>query len=119
MTKNDYYLHIVEGFVVAFQNYEIDKNVLPRGEKLIKVQTDNPTDYLGLHEKQIFLDPLPKVEHDVTDKESLDYRRQELKRLFYEIQFTKGILEDAKDLEILYDTKLREYNELKEPTPEK
>lgn len=115
MTKNDYYLHIVEGVVVGFHNYEIDKDVLPRGEKLIKVQTDNPTNYLGLDEKQIFLDPLPEVEHDVTDKESLDYRRQELKRLFYEIQFTNEILEDAKDLQALYETKLREYNALKNP----
>ena len=113
MTKTNYYLHIVERVVVAFHSNEIDKDVLPKGEKLIKVETDNPTDYLGLKEDEIFLDPLPKVNHDVTDRESLDYRRQELKRLFYEIQFTKAIEEDAKELELLYDTKLREYRELK------
>lgn len=113
MTKTNYYLHIVKRVVVAFHSNEIDKDVLPKGEKLIKVETDNPTDYLGLKEDEIFLDPLPKANHDVTDRESLDYRRQELKRLFYEIQFTKGILEDAKDLEALYEAKLREYNDLK------
>lgn len=119
MTQNTYFLHLKDAIVVGFHSDDIDPEFLPRGEKTIKVLTNEPSKYLGLDEKQIFLDPLPEVEHDVTDKESLDYRRQELKRLFYEIQFTKGILEDAKDLELLYDTKLREYNELKEPIPAK
>ena len=113
MTQNTYFLHLQNSTVVGFHSDEIDANLLPRGEKTIKVLTNEPTAYLGLDEKQIFLNPLPAVEHDVTDKESLDYRRQELKRMFYEIQFTKGILEDAKDLDALYDAKLREYNALK------
>lgn len=119
MTQNTYFLHLKDAIVVGFHSDDIDPKFLPKGEKTIKVLTNEPTKYLGLDEKQIFLDPLPEVEHDVTDKESLDYRRQELKRLFYEINFTVAIEEDAKDLQLLYDTKLREYRELKEPTPEK
>jgi hypothetical protein len=119
MTQNTYFLHLQNSIVVGFHSDDMDPEFLPRGEKTIKVLTNEPSKYLGLDEKQIFLDPLPEVEHDVTDKESLDYRRQELKRLFYEIQFTQGILEDAKDLEALYEVKLREYNELKEPIPAK
>ena len=119
MTQNTYFLHLQDSIVVGYHSDDIDSEILPRGEKTIKVLTNEPTKYLGLDEKQIFLDPLPEVEHDVTDKESLDYRRQELKRLFYEINFTVAIEEDAKDLQLLYDTKLREYRELKEPTPAK
>lgn len=114
MTQNTYFLHLQNSIVVGFHSDDIDAKLLPKGEKTIKILTNEPSKYLGLDEKQIFLDPLPEVNHDVTDKESLSYRRQELKRLFYEIQFTKGILEDAKVLEAEYDTKLREYNELKE-----
>lgn len=113
MTQNTYFLHLKDSYVVGYHSDDIDPKLLPKGEKTIKVLTNEPSKYLGLDEKQIFLDPLPEVNHDVTDKESLDYRRQELKRLFYEIQFTKAIEEDVKELELLYDTKLREYRELK------
>jgi hypothetical protein len=113
MTQNTYFLHLQNSTVVGFHSDDIDATLLPRGEKTIKVLTNEPSKYLGLDEKQIFLDPLPEVEHDVTDYDTLPNRRQELKRLFYEIQFTKGILEDAKHLGTSYDTKLREYNDLK------
>ena len=118
MTQNTYYLHLETGKVIGYHTDSIDPKILPKGEKLIEIITDNPTKYIGLDEKQIFLDPLPEPK-DETDRESLTYRRQELKRLFYEINFTVAIKEDAKDLQLLYDTKLREYRELKEPTPEK
>lgn len=118
MTQNTYYLHLETGKVIGYHTDLIDPKILPKDEKLIEIITDNPTKYIGLDEKQIFLDPLPEPK-DETDRESLTYRRQELKRLFYEIQFTNGILEDAKDLEALYEAKLREYNELKEPIPAK
>lgn len=113
MTQNTYYLHIETSKVIGYHSDLIDAKILPKGEKLIEIITDNPSKYVGLDEKQIFLDPLPEPK-DETDRDSLSFRRQELKRLFYEIQFTKGILEDAKVLEAEYDTKLREYNELKE-----
>ena len=114
MTQNTYFLHIKDSYVVGYHSDDIDPKLLPKGEKTIKVLTNEPSKYLGLDEKQIFLDPLPEVNHDVTDKESLSYRRKELKRLLYEIKLKKGILEDEKVLEAEYDTKLSEYNELKE-----
>ena len=113
MTKNKYYLHLINGVVVGYHSNEIDKDVLPKGEKFLPIETDTPASYLNLDEKQIYLDPLPEVSHDLTDRNTLSYRRQELKRLFYEINFTVAIKEDAKDLQLLYDTKLHEYNDLK------
>lgn len=112
MTQNTYYLHLETGKVIGYHTDLIDAKILPRGEKLIEIITDNPSKYIGLYENQILLDPLPEPT-DETDRDSLSYRRQELKRMFYESQFTKGILEDTKDLELLYDTKLKEYNALK------
>ena len=114
MKQNTYYLHIETRKVIGYHSDLIDAKILPKGEKLIEIITDNPSKYVGLDEKQIFLDPLPEPK-DETDKNLLDYRRHELKKLFYEIQFTNEILEDAKDLQALYETKLREYNELKNP----
>ena len=113
MTQNTYYLHIETGKVIGYHSDLIDAKILPKGEKLIEIITDNPSKYVGLDEKQIYLDPLPEVSHDLTDRNTLSYRRQELKRLFYEINFTVAIKEDAKDLQLLYDTKLHEYNDLK------
>lgn len=115
MTTTNYYLQLVDGIVSAYHSHEIDKDVLPKGEKLIKIETDNPSAYLGLDEKQIYLDPLPEVNHDTVDKDTLNYRRQELKKMFYEIQFTNKIGEDSKELEVEFETKLREYNALKNP----
>ena len=113
MIKNDYYLHLAERVVVGYYNYEMDQNVLPKGEKLIKVQTDKPSSYLGLDESEIFLDPLPEVNHDVTDRDTSDYRRQELKRMYYEIQFTDRIKEDSKEMAADFERKLLIYNEEK------
>lgn len=41
--------------------------------------------------------------------------RNELKTLFYEIQFTDSIKEDSTDLKIQYEVKFREYNALNNP----
>ncbi|MFY7938499.1 MAG: hypothetical protein ACOVOQ_14045 [Flavobacterium sp.] len=111
MTKNIYYLHIVNGIVAGFHSYKVDKKNVPENEKFIEVETTNPTNYIGLDEKEIFLDPLPPVIRDTVDKTTKLYLRSELKKLFYEIQFTKAIDEDVKELEVLYETKLREYRE--------
>lgn len=113
MTKNNYYLHLINGVVVGYHSNEIDKDVLPKGEKFLPIETDTPASYLNLDEKQIYLDPLPEVSHDLTDRNTLSYRRQELKKMFYEIQFTEVIKEDATDLKADYEIKLREYNALK------
>ena len=113
MTKNNYYLHLINGVVVGYHSNEIDKDVLPKGEKFIPIETDSPANYLTLDEKQIYLDPLPEVSHDLTDRDTLTYRRQELKKLFYEIQFTNAIVEDSKALQAEFDSKLIEYTNLK------
>lgn len=113
MITNDYYLHVAERVVVGYYNYEIDQEVLPKGEKIIKVQTEAPSNYLGLNESEIFLDPLPEVNHDVTNRDTTEYRRQELKRMFYEIQFTDRIKEDSKEMAAEFERKLLIYNEEK------
>lgn len=112
MTQNIYFLHLKDAIVVGNHSDDIDPKLLPKGEKTIKVLTNEPSKYLGLDEKQIFLDPLPEVEHDVTEKKRFVFRH-ELKRLFYEIQFTNKIEEDSKQLEIDFKIKFREYNALK------
>lgn len=113
MTKNIYYLHIVNGIVAGFHSYKVDEKNVPENEKFIEVETTNPTNYIGLDEKEIFLDPLPPVIRDTVNKKTKAYLRSELKKLFSEIQFTKAIEEDTKELELLYDTKLLEYRNLK------
>lgn len=112
MTKTIYYLHIKGSIVIAYNSHESDSESLPRGEKFIKVETNNPNDYLGLNEKQILMNPLPVVS-PYEGENTLNVARVELKKLYLEIQFTKFIGEDIKELETSFNKKLDEYNELK------
>jgi len=100
--------------IIGYHTDLIDSKILPKGEKLIEIETNNPARYINLKESEIYDDPLPEPA-DQTDKNSLSFKRQTLKNLFYEIQFTNEIGEDSTDLQAEYDLKLTDYNESKLP----
>jgi hypothetical protein len=112
MVNTTFYLHIKERKVIGWMNYEISKEVMPDDEKQIKISTQNsPDNYIGLEESQIYDDPLPKPA-EPSDLPLLVLRRK-LKKLHYEIEFTRKIDEDESELLAEYNLKLAEYLQIK------
>lgn len=112
MTTTTFYLHLKERKVIGWMDYEINKDIMPDDEKQIKIETTNsPGNYIGLEESQIHDEPLPKA-NEPSDLPLLVLRRK-LKKLHYEIEFTKKLGEDETILINEYNLKLAEYIELK------
>lgn len=114
MTTATYYLQLESDTVVGYHSYEVPKVNFDKASDIVRISTNEPEKYIGLARNQILLDPLPLPTPDESYKNEQSWRRNELKRLFYEIQFTVELTEDKTALKLEYDNILIEYNNNKE-----
>ena len=111
-----YFFESHNGFCVGYHMQDLNREALPAGVDITEVTTTHdPNRYIGLDKAQLTVANPDFPDADPTDRESVSWRRGELYRLYYEIQFTTELGEDTTALQAEYDTKKADYLALTTP----
>lgn len=106
-TNITYYFIVRGGNVVSYSDYPPEPKFLPKDEKIVPVQTENPQQYLGLSERYL---GATKVPSNIKTPTELEAARNKAKVAFYEMKFTQDVADpNTKDVEALYEEAKLEY----------
>ncbi|GLB51693.1 hypothetical protein NBRC110019_07320 [Neptunitalea chrysea] len=114
-TTGTYFFYLENDVVKGYYNELPSTDNLSTKEEFIKkVIQDDPNKYLGLTKTELESENPTFPEADPTDRDSLEYRRKELKKRYFEITFTTELGEDTTTLQAEYDALKLEYTNLRD-----
>lgn len=118
MAEVEVYLEVEDGIIIGYHDYEVDKDVLPKGTKFVKFTSDNPDLLMGLEEKYINEDikEVKKASEEylkVNRPSEIDICFGKLRALYLDIKLKEELGDTTDELEKEFEKLKKEYKLLK------